>query len=184
VGVLHVHGLLPKANGSSLWGVGMPGLTHQTAFISIAIYQVCSIGCTQLVVAAHPFNPRMWEEANAGRSLSSRPAWSTERVPELHRETPPKKKNNNRSYPRNGCLEHRISGDPGQLMSHVHHTQVTKARGKNVSMLLGFQGLYLYDYKTLLFQTSNAGSTVTPYLLLSGKKLEFRGGGQVKHLAQ
>jgi hypothetical protein len=38
---------------------------------------------------AHAFNPSTWE-AEAGRFLSSRPAWSTEGVPEqpvLHRET-------------------------------------------------------------------------------------------------
>jgi DNA segregation ATPase FtsK/SpoIIIE-like protein len=41
------------------------------------------------VVAAHPFNPST-REAEAGRFLSSRPAWSTERVlgqPGLYRET-------------------------------------------------------------------------------------------------
>jgi hypothetical protein len=43
----------------------------------------------QLGVVAHAFNPSTWE-AKAGGSLSSRPAWSTERVPGqpgLHRET-------------------------------------------------------------------------------------------------
>jgi hypothetical protein len=49
-------------------------------------------------VVAHAFNPSTWE-AEAGRSLSWRPAWSTEWVPgqpELHRETlshPPPKPN-------------------------------------------------------------------------------------------
>jgi hypothetical protein len=40
-------------------------------------------------VVAHTFNPSTWE-AEAGRFLSSRPAWSTKRVPEqpgLYRET-------------------------------------------------------------------------------------------------
>jgi hypothetical protein len=40
-------------------------------------------------VVAHAFNPSTWE-AEAGRFLSSRPAWSIERVPgqpELYRET-------------------------------------------------------------------------------------------------
>jgi hypothetical protein len=40
-------------------------------------------------VVAHAFNPSTWE-AEAGEFLSSRPAWSTERVPGqpgLHRET-------------------------------------------------------------------------------------------------
>jgi hypothetical protein len=40
-------------------------------------------------VVAHAFNPRIWE-AEAGRFLSLRPAWSTKRVPgqpELYRET-------------------------------------------------------------------------------------------------
>jgi hypothetical protein len=40
-------------------------------------------------VVAHAFNPSTWE-AEAGGFLSSRPAWSTERVPGqpgLHRET-------------------------------------------------------------------------------------------------
>ena len=35
--------------------------------------------CGQVVVS-HAFNPSAWE-AKAGRSLSSRPAWSTELVP-------------------------------------------------------------------------------------------------------
>jgi hypothetical protein len=40
-------------------------------------------------MVAHAFNPSTWE-AEAGRFLSSRPAWSTEWVPgqpEIHRET-------------------------------------------------------------------------------------------------
>jgi hypothetical protein len=40
-------------------------------------------------MVAHAFNPSTWE-AEAGGFLSSRPAWSTERVPEqpgLYRET-------------------------------------------------------------------------------------------------
>jgi hypothetical protein len=40
-------------------------------------------------VVAHAFNPSTWE-AEAGRFLSSRPAWSTKRVPGqpgLYRET-------------------------------------------------------------------------------------------------
>jgi hypothetical protein len=44
--------------------------------------------------AVHTFNPSP-QEAEAGRSLSLRPACSTEQVPEqpgLHRETPSKKK--------------------------------------------------------------------------------------------
>ena len=44
----------------------------------------------------HPFHPST-QEAEAGASLSSRPAWSTERIPGqpgLHRETlSPKTKN-------------------------------------------------------------------------------------------
>ena len=42
-----------------------------------------------MVVAAHAFNPSTWE-AETGRFLSSRPAWSTEWVPGqlgLHKET-------------------------------------------------------------------------------------------------
>jgi hypothetical protein len=48
-------------------------------------------------VVAHAFNPSTWE-AEAGGFLSSRPAWSTERVPGqpgLHRETLSRKTNNN-----------------------------------------------------------------------------------------
>ena len=49
----------------------------------------------------HAFNPSPWE-AEAGRSLSLRPTWYTERVPgqqELHRETPSQTKyiNKNRN---------------------------------------------------------------------------------------
>jgi hypothetical protein len=43
---------------------------------------------------AHAFNPRT-QEAEAGGSLSLRPAWSTQRVPGqpgLHKETLPRKK--------------------------------------------------------------------------------------------
>jgi hypothetical protein len=46
-------------------------------------------------VVAHAFNPSTWE-AEAGGFLSSRPAWSTERVPGqpgLHRETLSRKTN-------------------------------------------------------------------------------------------
>jgi hypothetical protein len=46
------------------------------------------------VVVAHAFNPSTWE-AEAGRFLSSRPAWSTKLVPGqpgLHRETLSRKK--------------------------------------------------------------------------------------------
>ena len=49
------------------------------------------------MVMAHAFNPSTWE-AEAGRFLSSRPAWSTEWVPgqpELYRETLSQKTNNN-----------------------------------------------------------------------------------------
>jgi hypothetical protein len=45
-------------------------------------------------VVAHIFNPSTWE-AEAGRFLSLRPAWSTEHVPSqpgLHRETLSQKK--------------------------------------------------------------------------------------------
>jgi hypothetical protein len=41
-----------------------------------------------VAVVAHAFNPSTWE-AGAGRSLSSRPAWSIERVlgqPGIYRE--------------------------------------------------------------------------------------------------
>jgi hypothetical protein len=47
-------------------------------------------------VVAHAFNPSTWE-AEAGRFRSSRPAWSTERVPGqpgLYRETLSRKKKN------------------------------------------------------------------------------------------
>jgi hypothetical protein len=46
------------------------------------------------VVVVHTFNPSTWE-AEAGRFLSSRPAWSTELVSGqlgLHRETLPQNK--------------------------------------------------------------------------------------------
>jgi hypothetical protein len=51
-------------------------------------------------VVAHTFNPSTWE-AEAGRSLSSRPAWSTEWVsgqPGLHRETLSQKKKKKESH--------------------------------------------------------------------------------------
>jgi hypothetical protein len=47
-------------------------------------------------VVAHAFNPSTWE-ADAGRFLSLRPAWSTERVPGqpgLHRENLSRKTKN------------------------------------------------------------------------------------------
>ena len=49
----------------------------------------------QLETQVHSFNPSTWE-AEAGRFLSLRPAWSTEWVPRqpgLYRETPFQKKN-------------------------------------------------------------------------------------------
>ena len=51
-------------------------------------------------VVAHTFNPSTWE-AEAGRLLSSRPAWSTEWVPGqpgLYRETLSQKKKKKRIY--------------------------------------------------------------------------------------
>jgi hypothetical protein len=46
-------------------------------------------------VVAHAFNPSTWE-TEAGGSLSSRPAWSTEPgQPGLHRETPTQNKTKN-----------------------------------------------------------------------------------------
>jgi hypothetical protein len=51
---------------------------------------------------AHAFNPSTWE-AEAGRFLSSRPAWSTEWVagqPGLHRETLPQNKQTNKQTKR------------------------------------------------------------------------------------
>ena len=48
---------------------------------------------TSWVVVVHAFHPSTWE-AEAGRALSSRPAWSTEWVPgwpAIHRENCPKK---------------------------------------------------------------------------------------------
>jgi hypothetical protein len=57
-----------------------------------------NFGCLKALlsqgVVAHAFNPSTWE-AEAGRFLSSRPAWSTEWVPGqpgLHRETLSQKK--------------------------------------------------------------------------------------------
>jgi hypothetical protein len=50
-------------------------------------------------VVAHTFNPSTWE-AEAGGFLSSRPAWSTKRVPGqpgLHRETLSQNKNKNKN---------------------------------------------------------------------------------------
>ena len=55
---------------------------------------------SRAVVVAHAFNPSTWE-AEAGRFLSSRPAWSTEWVPGqpwLHRENLPwKQKQTNKT---------------------------------------------------------------------------------------
>jgi hypothetical protein len=48
---------------------------------------------TSLAVVVHTFNLSTWE-AETGRSLSSKTAWSTDQVPEqlgLHRETLPQK---------------------------------------------------------------------------------------------
>jgi hypothetical protein len=56
-----------------------------------------SFRCPAVVV--HAFNPSTWK-AEAGGFLSSRPAWSTERVPGqpgLHRETRKKKKTKNKT---------------------------------------------------------------------------------------
>jgi hypothetical protein len=50
-------------------------------------------------VVVHAFNPSTWE-AEAGGFLSSRAAWSTERVPgqpELYRETLSQKKTNKKT---------------------------------------------------------------------------------------
>jgi hypothetical protein len=56
-----------------------------------------------VVVVAHAFNPSTWE-AEAGRFLSLRPAWSTKWVPGqpgLHRETLSQKKKKKINQPAN-----------------------------------------------------------------------------------
>jgi hypothetical protein len=57
---------------------------------------------------AHAFNPSTWE-ADTGRFLSSRPAWSTERVPGqpgLHRETLSRKTKNIQNKTKQKKLRH------------------------------------------------------------------------------
>jgi hypothetical protein len=69
-------------------GLPTPGLGFFSIFKSL----------TYQVVVAHTFIPSTWE-AEAGRFLSSRPAWSTEWVPGLpglHRETLSRKKEKER----------------------------------------------------------------------------------------
>jgi hypothetical protein len=69
----------------------------------VTFFNICSHGLSKAnfkstnvsrAVVAHAFNPSTWE-AEAGRFLSSRPAWSTERVLGqlgLHREILSQKK--------------------------------------------------------------------------------------------
>ena len=61
-------------------------------------------------VVAHTFNHRL-QEAEAGRFLSSRPAWSTKWVPEqpeIHRETLSPKKQQQQKHIRNHIIDLRI----------------------------------------------------------------------------
>jgi hypothetical protein len=69
-------------------------------------------------VVAHTFNPSTWE-AEAGGFLSSRPAWSIERVPGqpgLHRETLSQKKKK----------EKKIGMEPG-MVAHAFSPSTREA---------------------------------------------------------
>ena len=56
----------------------MPAMLASTHPLGISSDVIITIKVfTQLGVVAHAFNPSTWE-AEAGRFLSSRPAWSTE----------------------------------------------------------------------------------------------------------
>ena len=92
---------------------------------------------TKPVGSSQAFNPSSWE-AEAGGSLSSRPAWSTEQVPGqpgLHRETLSQKKKkpkiiNNNNFPLffNSLLH---------VYSHPHVLQRVAQRPQGRSQVLG-----------------------------------------------
>ena len=72
---------LGRQRQADFWVRGLPGLQSES--------QDSQSYSAEPGVVAHAFNPSTWE-AEAGRFLSSRPAWSTKWVPgqpELHRET-------------------------------------------------------------------------------------------------
>jgi hypothetical protein len=86
-------------------------------------------------MVVHAFNPSTWE-AEAGRFLSSRPAWSTKWVPGqpgLYRETlsrtprhPPKKKLDSVAHsfkPSTGETSGSLSSRPSSLQSEFLHSQ-------------------------------------------------------------
>jgi hypothetical protein len=76
----YLQGQVWRLPGLHNWDLGQPGLYRKTLSSKMKI---------EPGVVVHAFNPSTWE-AEAGRSLSSRPAWSTEWVPGqpgLHRET-------------------------------------------------------------------------------------------------
>lgn len=106
-----------------------------------------------LIQAAHTFNPRI-QEAEAGRSLSLRPAWSTELVsgyPGLHRETLPQKTN---KKPKAGATH---------MHSYVHNTANKTVRGQAIisGSLKGYQDGISEGYFLNVIQMSSGQADLT-----------------------
>jgi hypothetical protein len=78
-------------------------------------------------VVVHAFNPSTWE-AEAGGSLSSRPAWSTEWVPGqpgLHRETLSRKNQKKKVPVKEAYLEASLQWKEKEIhIIHTHTKQV------------------------------------------------------------
>jgi hypothetical protein len=73
-----------RSSAFTHWTAHCSGAGPDPVFSLLSLKPLCSPD-----VVAHSFNPSTWE-AEAGGSLSSKPAWSTKRVPgqpRLHRET-------------------------------------------------------------------------------------------------
>jgi hypothetical protein len=76
------------------------------------------------VVVVHPFNPSTWE-AEAGRSLTSRPAWSTKWVPGqpgLHRETLSQQNKTSKQTPEKHSIHRSVARRRQRLESFKFYT--------------------------------------------------------------
>jgi hypothetical protein len=104
------------------------------------------------VVVAHAFNPSTWE-AEAGRFLSSRPAWSTEWVPGqpgLYRETLSRKTK------------------PNQTKSNQNKTKQNKTKQKNPAFPLTFDNTLVKGWNKIV-QENEKEKQVDVAILISVK---------------
>ena len=96
-------------------------------------------------VVAHAFNSSTWE-AEAGRFLSSRPAWSTKwvpRQPELHRETLSQKQNKTKQQQKqnnNKNNSNKKTYSRGCICVHLHVHDNKEKDAMNLRMAESWDG--------------------------------------------